>query len=172
MNSRQRLLMVLLAVVLLLTVIGAYSRLSRLHRSAEASREDLETCRELATAMAGLKDQPAMASEQEKQAAETSARIERAAKASGIGKVHSIDYQSKQRIEKTSYKKKPIRVALQRVTTAQLITMLHALGSGEHPLRAETISLTAPNAKDMADIWNVDMVLTYWIYEPQENPKL
>lgn len=161
--------MVLLAVTVLLAAATAYSRLGRMQRAAEASREDLQTCRKLVDDIKELEGRPAVASEQEKRESETTARIEQAAKDAGIREITSIAYQEKQRIEKTSYKKKPIRVSLKHVTTRQLVTMLHSLKMSDQPLRAETISLDAPDEKGTADIWNVDMVLTYWIYEPQSS---
>ena len=170
MNRQRKLLILVLAGLLLIAAAWSYSLLHDKRESALAAKRNLEQCQQIASKIASLQTQPKLAADYERLSGETTSLIEQAAKAAGIeaDKISRITPASPQRIEKTTYKEKSTQVLLKEITIQQLVEMAYRLLNNNSPLTPKSIRLIAPKADDTGDIWNVELVISYLIYEPQK----
>jgi len=164
----------------------AWSTMAAARASALDARDGLERCGQIASRIRALQASPSMAADQELQASQTTGQAEAAARAAGIaaGGLVRISPEPAIRLGDSAYKEKPTRVFMKGVTLRQLATMIHDLAARPSPLTARSITLSAPKADDTGDSsraesrgssqaesrepWNVELVLTYLIYEPQK----
>lgn len=144
------------------------------HRQgAETARADLERCLASASTIETLRRKPAMASDREQLAAETTGLVSRAAAAAGItpAQLTRIVPDPPQKVGQTAYKEKPTLVVVEDVQLEQIVKMIHALGSGQESLAAKSIRLGPSRQQGRDDLWAAEIVLTYLIYEPTRTSK-
>lgn len=142
-------------------------------RAAEVAQAELAQCLAIAETIEALRQKPALASDRERLAAETTGLISRAAAAAGIppAQLARIVPDQPQKVGQTAYKEKPTLVVLEDVRLEQIVKMVHALGAGAESLTAKSIRLGPPRQQGRDDLWTAEIVLTYLIYEPAQAPK-
>lgn len=116
-----------------------------------------------------LARQPRFAVEQERVAAEMTGLIERTAKASGIapGNLFRIVPQAPQRLGETAYVERPTQIILRNVSLPQAAGLLYGVCEAETGLRTRSLRLVAPRPDDPENLWNVEAVVGYLVYDPQ-----
>ena len=99
--------------------------------------------------------------------------IEQAARGASIAakSLVRITPTAAQRIGESVYKEKPTQVWLQAVTLRQLVDLASAEALREAGLNVESIRVTAPPDGREGDQWNVDLVLSYLVYDPPKAGK-
>jgi hypothetical protein len=171
MTRRTIILTAILLVLLAVVAHLCYGYWARSEAYAARAAEDLAATKRILASIEKLDDRPELASDHERLAAETTGRIEEAARQAGIspaGLAH-INPQSPQRLGDSPYKQKPTQVLLKSVTLEQLVKMTHRLSGDAQSLLPRSLRLTAPRNSDTGPFWNAELVLTYLIYDP---PKL
>ena len=171
MSRRRGFLLLVLAGLLGLAAAWSYETMAASRQWTTKAREDLAACRQMADRIEALRRRPTMARQHERASAETIGLIEKSAKAAGIttAKLLRISPEPPQRLGDTVYTVKPTRVLLKNVTLQQLVQFVHAIVTDREALHAKAMRISAPSADDAGRLWNVEVVLTYLIYEP---PKL
>ena len=137
------------------------------HEAAVYEWRNLQQCKQLAARIQKLRSRPAVASEHERVSEETTSLIEKAARSAGIQSksLMRITPGSARKIQDTTYREEPTQTTLKNITLKQLVGMLYALTVNETALHPKSIRLTSPSTKDTGDLWNVELVLTYLIYD-------
>jgi len=173
MNNRKFYIYVLLGVSMLVSVLLSYSFMAGRKTAASRTQNDLQKCGQIVEQMQTLQQKPRLASDHERHSSETTSLIERAAGAGGIssGSIKQITPQQPGRIKKTSYKEKPTSVIMTGITLRQLVTMAQSLSGDDGNLSLKSIKMTAPDANDTGDKWDVELVLVYLIYDPIDTLK-
>ena len=168
MTRRMVVLRVVLACLLGVTALWSYRHMARQKRLARAAAADLAECSRIAVAIGRTRRRPAMASDHERLAAETTTLIERSARSAGIAghRLVRIAPQAPRRLGETVYREKPTRVLLKNIALRQLVVLIHSLMSADRGLNVRAIRVTAPRADDTGDRWNAEFVATYLIYDP------
>lgn len=165
--------MLLTAVALALCLATAWTAVLTLRKRAEAivAVGDLQECYDMAARIESFNRLPALASDGEKMAEETTGLIAAAAKAAGIpaDKLIRISPESSLRLGDSVYKEKPTRVLLTDVTLAQVVGLLHSVSSSSQGLRPTSVRLSAPR-DGAGETWTAEIVLGYLIYDPPETP--
>jgi hypothetical protein len=172
-NRRPFILWAVLPALLWAAAGWSALRLSEAKDLAAAAREDRVACRRLAEDIKRLRSGPALATDQQDVADETVRLIESAAASAGIAtdRIVSITPGPPQRLGDTVYKEKPTHVMLLDVPLKPLVEMTYRLISGPPALRARALRLSAPRPGDTGDAWNVEMELSYLLYDPPENTR-
>ena len=134
---------------------------------------DLDSCARSAARICQCRQSPAMAAEQERQTAATNGPIESAAKAAGVPleRIVRISHEPPRWLGDTPYKEKPTQVIMKGVTLRQFFALAGALANGPEPLALASVRLAAPGADDTGDLWNVELTLTYLIFDPSRSQK-
>jgi len=166
MNRRMTVMVSAVVVLLALIALYAYGALIDRQVAAQEAHRGLERSRQLAELIEENRQRPALAADQERVAGEINALIESAARGVGAGLPTHITPLQATRIGDTAYKEKPTQVEFQRVTLHQVVDLTHKLTSGDGGLHLRSLRLSAPRADDTGNEWNIELVLTYLIYEP------
>lgn len=170
MNRRTAILTMILLILLGVVSWNCYQYYGSSQAYAKRAQEDLAVSSRLLAAIDRIENRQEIASDHERLAAETTGRIEQAARQAGIsasGLAH-INPQSPQRLGDSPYKQKPTQVILKNVTLEQLVKMAHTLGAQADSLLPKSLRVTAPRNADTGGFWNAELVLTYLIYDPPE----
>jgi len=160
----------LAALLVLLAVCAAWSLgdLADRRAGAQEAAKNLARCRWLARQIRTLRRRPARAAERERQSAELTGPIERAARDTGIptDRLVRISPEPARRLGESAYEEKPTRVFLKRVTLEELVTMIHTLTDPETGLDLKSLRLAATSRDAAEGTWSAELVLTYLIYKP------
>jgi acetolactate synthase small subunit len=167
MDRRLIILLSLLTVLLGGMAAWSWSYLAHERHSALEARQDLQRGRQMVQQIQELSKQPAVVREREQLQTETIALVESAARLSGLSdrSVRQYAHEKAARVGDTPYKEANTRVTLRNVTMHQLVRMIHKLMETT-ALQARSVRLSAPRQDEVGDQWNVDLVLSYLIYEP------
>ena len=173
MKRQTKIILIVLAVVLVLTTAWSYQYILTRQEAAVAADKNLHDGLLMMDQIVRLGRNPSTETEQEKLAAETTSLITTAAQDAGIspGSIKSFSHESAKRLGDTVYKEKPTRVFLQSITLRQLTDLAAATSLQEAGLNVESIRLSAPPETEAADRWNVELVLTYLVYDPPQTGK-
>ena len=168
MKNRKYFIYALIIVTLLISVAWSYSFMAGREKAASGTRADLERCVQIINQLQILQQKPKLASDHERLSSETTGIIENAARSAGIapGSILRITPQPQRRINDTAYKEKPTGVTLKGITLREFFAMASTLAVDENSLDIKSVNITAPDINDTGDRWNVDLVLTYFIYDP------
>ncbi|MBE3068812.1 MAG: hypothetical protein IMZ66_01110 [Planctomycetes bacterium] len=168
----RRMRIYLVAVLALAVAWAAWSltRLAEARAAAEGAAHDLATCRRLEGDILHLRARPATAADRERQSAEVTAPIEKAAREAGLAgdRLVRISPEPAQRVGETEYLEKPTRVLLKNVTLKQLARMAYVLGTPPTGLDLKSVRLTAPSRDASDGTWSAELVFVYLIYEPRQ----
>ncbi len=172
MKSRS-VLLIILAGLLAIFAVWSYREMSSQQQAARLAASDLEECRKAADQIEALRRRPAMAQQNQRDSAETIGLIEKSAKAAGLTDATLVRTVPEQplRLGDTVYLEKPTRVQLKNVSLVQLVEMVHRIATDKNRLHAKAMRISAPSAEDTGGLWNVELVLTYLIYEPPKPQK-
>jgi hypothetical protein len=173
MKQRSLFIMAVATGLLAAGAAWSYGHMASQRQAAEAARADLAQCLASAATIETLRQKPALASDQERVAAETTGLVSRAAAAAGItpAQLARIVPDPPQKIGQTAYKEKPTLVVVEDVRLEQIVKMIHTLGAGTEGLTAKSIRLGPPRQQGCDDLWTAEIVLTYLIYDPAQAPK-
>lgn len=173
MKNRKHFLYALIIVTLLISVVWSYSFMAGREKSASGAKTDLQRCTQIINQLQILQQKPKLASDHERLSSETTGIIENAARSAGIapGNILRITPQPQRRINDTAYKEKPTGVTLKGITLREFFAMASTLAGDENSLDIKSVNITAPDINDMGEKWNVDLVLTYFIYDPISTSK-
>ena len=164
MNRRFVILLALLATVLGGIAAWSWSYLAGERDRALEAERDLQRGRQMVQQIRQLSKQPAVVREREQLQTETIALVESAARLAGIS-VSNYAHERPRRVGDTAYKEASIQIMLRKVPLKQLVQMVHKL-MATTALQARSVRLSAPRQDEGGDPWNVDLVLSYLIYEP------
>ena len=168
MNSRRNLLLLVLAGLLAVTAIWSYQTMADSRLAALRAQDDLAQCSRMADRIEALRRRPALAAQAQRGSAETIGLIESAAKDADIpgSRILQIMPEQPRRLGDTVYMEKPTRIRLKNVTLEQLTKLTHAIRTDKNRLHDKAMDLSPPSSEDTGRLWNVDLVLTYLIYNP------
>lgn len=164
MNRRLIVLVTLLAVLLGGIAAWSSSYLAGERDRALEAEKNLQQAQQMVQQIQQLNKQPAVVREREQLQTETIALVESAARLAGIS-VSNYAHEKPRRVGDTAYKEASIQIMLRKVTMRQLVQMVHRLMAST-ALQARSVRLSAPRQDQVGDQWNVDLVLSYLIYEP------
>jgi len=167
-----RALVSVVIVLLAALVVTSYGYMARWRARPLAALAELNECLRLDPRIESYSRRPALASDHEKISDETTSAIEEAVRSAGIlpKNLVRITPESPQRINESVYKEKPTRVLLKGVTLKQAVEMLHGIASSGQGLYPKSLRLSAPRRDDTGDLWTVEVVVAYLIYEPLRAP--
>ncbi|MBN1942926.1 MAG: hypothetical protein JW849_06490 [Phycisphaerae bacterium] len=170
MMDRKKMLPISFLALLCIAVVGSYVFMDNHHIRALNAREDVYRCEQIFAQLHNLQQKPKLASDHEKLSSETTSLIERAAINGQIApsSIERISPQPAKRIYDTPYKDKSINVTLLGITLRQLVQMAKSLSASKNDLIMKSIQLSPPNDKDTGDKWNVELVLSYLIYDVEQ----
>jgi type II secretory pathway pseudopilin PulG len=136
-----------------------------------AARENLHTCRQLATAIQAAKQTPHRARLETGSLDDLSTAIENAAASAQLARerVLRIDPQAPKRLGKTDYMEQATEVELTEVTLPQIINFIYEVGGRDEQLRTDTLRLRMPHVSTEStteELWLADVILTQRIYAP------
>jgi len=171
MNRRMTFMLAVMVVLLALVAVYCFGLLDEQRAAAAQAYEGLERSRQLAEIIKEHRQRPALAAEQERLSSEINRLIEEAARRADIpaGNLSLITPMPAIRIGDTAYKEKPTQVSLRAVTLKQVVMLMHQLVSGDSGLHARSVDFRTPRGNEGGDQWEVELVLTYLIYEPLQN---
>lgn len=172
--SEQRRLTILVGIMLAMMLAAAgWFTLEMLNHHSAAARaaEDLANCRLLAEQIKSLRNQSAMASDQDEAGVQQDRLVEQinaaADKAGLTGQWQdSIEHRREMRVGDTPYLRKPAVLITRGLTLAKLTALIHHL-TYDSPYTAEKILLRTPPGDESGGAWDADITLTYLIYSPQ-----
>lgn len=169
MNRRMKMYIAALLVLAAAWASWSMMHLSEARAAAEGTAKDLAACRRLEGDILRLRGRPATAADCERQSAEVSAPIEKAAREAGIpaDRLLRISPEPAQRFCETEYLEKPTRVLLKNVTLKQVARMAHSLGEPDTGLDLKSVRLTAQSRDSSDGTWSAELVFVYLIYEPR-----
>ncbi len=173
MTRRHRVLIGVLMAMLILTALWSYQYMLTRRDAALAAAEDLREGLSMMRQIEQMSRRPALASDHERLLTETTGLITTAATAAGIAPDSLVRFtpEAPRRIGESVYKEKPTQVWLQAVTLRQLVDLASAEALREAGLNVESIRVTAPPDGREGDQWNVDLVLSYLVYDPPKAGK-
>jgi hypothetical protein len=173
MTRRTGILVGVLIVLLLAVTWWSHSRMADSRAAAITAGAAARACRQMTQQIKLCRRRPAIASGQERLASEVTGLIEAAAKAAGIraDKLVRISPEPAQRLEDAAYKDKPTRVRLTDVRLKEFVALLHKLLLDKTGLHDKSIRISASQRDDTGDLWGVELVLTYLIYDPPRPAK-
>ena len=171
MNRRRAILTGLCIALLAVTAAWSLSVMLQSRADARTAVEDLRECQRLVGRIAALGQQPTLASDRERLAAEINGPVEQAAQAAGIpaDRLIRIVPEPAQRIGDGAYKEKPTRVFLKNVAPRSLAAMVQRLTRGDGGLALTSLRLTAPSRDATENLWTAELVFTYLVYEPLQS---
>jgi len=171
--SRHTIQLLILAGLLAISALWSYRKMSSQQRAARLAAGDLAECRRAADQIEALRRRPALAQQNQRESAETIGLIEKSVKAAGLTEAMLVRTVPEQplRLGDTVYLEKPTRVQLKNVSLVQFVEMLHRILTDKNRLHAKAMRISAPSAEDAGALWNVELVLTYLIYEPPKAQK-
>ncbi len=172
MNRRRKVLVGILAGLLLMVVLWCYDAMNARHDAAQAANNDLLVSRQMAAEIERYARRPALATEHEQLATETTGLIESAAGSAKIDAKNLIRItpEPPRRLADTVYKEKPTHVFFKNISLRQLVTFIYGLLDDRRGLNAKSIRITSPRPEDTGLTWTVELTLTYLIYDPP-NPQ-
>ncbi len=168
--TRRTVLLLILAGLLGISALWAYQEMEDRRQAAQRATIDLAECLKAASRIKDLRRRPALAQQNQRASADTIGLIEKSAKAVGL-KLLRTDPEQPQRLGDTVYLEKPTRVKLKKASLVQLVEMMHMILTDKNRLHAKALHISAPSAQDTGAMWNVELVLTYLIYEPPKIQK-
>lgn len=168
MKRRTGILTAVMAAMLAVAALWCYGYMTDRRNAAIQAQNDLSDCRRYAAQISALQNRPAVASDSEKLFSETTSLIEQAAQSAGIKQIASLTPERPRRIEDSVYKETPTRVTMQQVTLKQLATMLYKLIYNQPALHAKSIRVEMPRGDEYGSTWDVEIVLTYLVYDPMK----
>jgi len=171
--NRRTIQLLILAGLLAISALWSYRKMAGQQHAAKLAAADLAECRKAADQIEALRCRPALAQQNQRESAETIGLIEKSAKAAGLTDATLLRTVPEQplRLGDTVYLEKPTRVQLKNVSLVQLVEMVHRIVTDKNRLHAKAMRISAPSAEDTGALWNVELVLTYLIYEPQKTQK-
>jgi hypothetical protein len=171
--NRRTIQLLILAGLLAISALWSYRKMAGQQQAAKLAAADLAECRKAADQIEALRRRPALAQQNQRESAETIGLIEKSAKAAGLTEAMLVRTVPEQplRLGDTVYLEKPTRVQLKNVSLVQLVEMVYRIVTDKNHLHAKAMRISAPSAEDTGAQWNVELVLTYLIYEPQKTQK-
>jgi len=157
---------------LLLGVVLGWQRLAQSRAAENEAAQDLQLCRAAVARIEALRSKPRIAEQDQTDTTDVSRRLEQAAGGAGIGsdRIERIEPEPPQQVAGTAYRRKPVRVRLERVSLQELFTFLHSVaadGTGGRGRRVADIRLSAPRGEEAGERWNVEAVLDSLVYDPK-----
>jgi hypothetical protein len=172
MNQR-RLLTVFVALGLFTLDGWSYWSMDRSRSEAQRAQTDAALCQKLSNDILELQKKPAIAGTREQATEELAARIESAAKQSGIGadSLASIAPEPAVRVGDSDYLEKATSVQLREVTLNQLAGLFGEISSEGSGLQIKSLRLTAPpqdlsTEHKSSELWSAEFSIAYLIYSP------
>jgi len=158
----------ILLALMLVSALWALRGMADRQRSARLASESLAECRRLARRLRALRELPTIADRGESLGSEVQTAIEASARRAAIppNQLTRITPEPAQRLGDTPYKEKPTCVRLADVSLQQLVTLIHALGTGDARQHAKSIRIRSPRRDDASDRWTAEFVLTTLFYDP------
>ena len=155
-------LLIALLIVASLTAFLAMSHLHTARDRAEASAQDLATCRQ---SLADLRNAGTVTpSASSTNSLDNNQSLRDAAVASNAaGKLGSIQPGQPARIEGTDYLETPVFLRLDPMPLKQLVTFLHESSTRDPRARCRSIELSAAEG---SDAWSADITMGYLGYSP------
>ncbi len=171
--TRRTILLLILAGLLGISALWAYQEMTDQRQAARRAAIDLAECRKAAERIEALRRQPALAQQNQRATNETIGLIEKSAKAAGLTEAMLVRTvpEHPQRLGDTVYLEKPTRVQLKKISLVQFVEMTHRILTDRNRLHAKAMHISAPSAEDTGSLWNVELVLTYLIYDPPKIQK-
>lgn len=169
MTRREGLLFAALMILLAVAVGWIYGRMAAARTAAAEMQRNTAQCRRYAEDIESSRQRPAIATEDLRIAEDITRIVEETALAHGIAAdaILRIDPdQPARRVGDTVYREKPTEIIFKGVTLEQLTGTVHAIVSGQERLEARSIRLRAPRRQDTGRRWDVELVLTYLVYDP------
>ena len=136
-----------------------------------AARADSDDCRRLADEIAKLRGRPKPAGLEADSPEVIAERVEAASQAAGLPPraLQRVEPQAPARVERTSYRQRITRIALRRVTLAQLAAFCYHLSDDQRGWTVRDLTLT-PEADEQGsagdELWSVEVALTQLIFSP------
>jgi hypothetical protein len=170
--TRRTIQLLVLAALLAISALWSYRKMSSQQQAARLAEADLAECRGAADQIEALRSRPALAMQNQRETNETIGLIERSVKAAGLtdGLIRTV-HEQPMRLGDTVYLEKPTRVQLKSVSLVQLVEIVHRILTDKNRLHAKAMRISAPSAEDAGAMWNVELVLTYLIYDPTKTQK-
>ena len=165
MKPREWLMLSLLGAALIAVAVTAYGYMDRCRLSAIEARAALDQCVRAVRRIEDISRRPIQACDRELESSRITALIEQAAKAVRVVPTR-IAPEQPQAVEGSSYREKPTRVFLDNVSLQQVVDVIHRLAVGEQPLAAKSLRLSAVEEKSSDNLWKLELVVTYLIYDP------
>lgn len=170
MTASRRQSMLIGVMLLMLAVAAGWSvnRMLTARAEAAAAAADRATARQLAEAIADLRDQPAVAATQAMGRHQLLQRITDAAERAGLSSdvVEGTYPQSPRRVGQTPYRRQPTAITLRPLPLHQLTDLLYHL-TAESNLTVQDLRLRAPrDAEADENVWEAEANVTYLIYSP------
>jgi hypothetical protein len=144
-------------------VLWSYVKLADARAAARDSAEALADCSRLASRLQSQRGAVSpLPSSREPEAQELVKRIEAGAKIAGFtdASIDRIEPGDAEPVENAPYDQVPTTVQLHGVSLQQVLTFLHAVGTGKSGLQLKHIHLSTPQADDAGDRWSVETTLT------------
>jgi hypothetical protein len=174
MNHRQiKVVLGLAATILLGTDLCAWTAFSHAKNDADNSVRDAQICQQLASRIASLKTQPAMAGTSQQAIEELAALVQTSAQSFGIkaDDIASIAPDAPTRLADSPYLEQSTTVELREITLGQLVDLLSALSNHRSGLRIKALHLTAPPQQIVGNAWSAEITVSSLIYSPETNPE-
>jgi hypothetical protein len=172
-NQKQLIILVVL-VALSVLILNAWSYWSMDESRSQARRAQVDAalCQKLSQEILELQRKPAIAGTREQATEELAARVELAARQSGISgdNLASIAPDAAVRVGDSDYLEKATSVQLRAVTLNQLAGLFGEI-STEGSLRVKSLRLTAPPQDSSVghgptELWSAEFSIAYLIYSP------
>lgn len=169
MNPRKRRAILVGTMTAMLAIASVWSAgwMMRQRESAQRAAEDLAACERLAHRIESLRREPTVASDEAMGVQELGQRITTAARRARLGdrRPSRVDPQSPRRVSDSPYLRRPTAIAMEDVSLPQAAAFLYHLTEGSQ-LRARDLRLRAPRGGSDRKTWDMDVTLTYLVYEP------
>jgi hypothetical protein len=165
--NRQSWLVIIMMLLMCYITLHGWQLMSARKAAAESAGEDLGKCRRYAAAIRQLRKKPQIADGQEDLADNIRRIAQETAQAADIpsSSLKAVRSESPSRLGETAYKDKPTRIRLLKVTPRQAVKFVHAL-TNNHGLHPKAIEMAVPDRNSTENLWTVDIVVTYLIYDP------
>jgi hypothetical protein len=178
-GHRRPLILLSVAIGLLLFVtVWSFGALASSRQAALDASADLSTCLKLADRIRALQNKPSLVGTHDLRPTELTKRIEDAATQAGIPGERLVRVWPEQarRVGNSLYKETPTQVLLRGVSIQQVVTLLHALSSGDGAigaggLQVRALRVIAPREGERSEGWTVETTVSYLVYSPtSEDP--
>jgi len=135
---------------------------------AEVAFHNAALCEELSTRIIALKKRPAIAGTRQQAIDELAGWVESSAKNLGIvgDNLESISPEAPVRVADSAYLEQATTVQFRQVSLKQLIRLLNKLANDGSGLRIKSLRLTTPPSAKDADVWSVELTISYLFYSP------